>query len=389
MKKPPVLIAVLFLLFPLISSPAPAETVKVGVLISPGEGDAETDASYLRGAEIAAAEINASEGRQGTCFLLLIRKVPQAMEGKGLRDLFFEEKIQFLIGAVRYRTVLPVCRAAGEQGIPFLVFPKDFMEARSTGQEPPNLFWISPAPEAFQRAAVRTAVQFPGKRIYLLARDSDAGRNWARYFWEELFKQKPDAQRAGESFLPAGVHEYEPYLQTILSAAPEICVSDLGSKEWLSFYRVARSEGYFKKVIHVELLAGALENLSALKKKAPDGIWGVTAFPFWALEEKEARDFVSKYRRNTGVYPGLSALSGYLSIHALFEGVRKSGGVGRNVAGSLEGLTLATPLGPIGIRKNDHRAVWPIWVGSTQYVSDYPFPILGNLKALGPESFYP
>lgn len=369
-----------------------ADLVKIGLLIPTQESGTGVDHPYLRGAEIAAAEVNANEGKQGTQLLLFVRRGSylQRRDLNALRELFFEERVHFLMGAVQREAILTVSRLAQEQRIPFLVFPVDFMEAASTGEEPPNLFWISPSPEAFQRAAVRTMVQIPKNRFYLLARNSTNGLGWVKYFWEEMSKQRPDAQRLGETFLPARVDDYNPYIQTVLSADAEVCVSHFGVKEWLGFYQTANKQGYFKKVTHCELECGNLESLVAMKKKVPEGIWGISAFPFWGLGRKETKEFVDKYKKNNNSYPSLAALSGYVSIYALFEAVQKAASLeSEKVVGTLEDLTFRTPVGQMSIRKTDHRTMWPIWVGSTQNVPDYPFPVLGNLKALGPDAFSP
>ncbi len=380
----------IFILYPLGASGA--ELVKVGLLLPSQESGTEVGFPYLRGAEIAAAEVNANEGKQGMQFLLFVRRGPylQRRDLNALRDLFFEERLHFLMGAIQREAIAPLSRFAQEQRIPFLVFPVDFMEGASTGEEPPNLFWISPSPEAYQRAAVRTVVQFPQNRFYLLAPDSAIGRGWVKYFWEEMSKQKPAAQRVGESYLPAKIDDYGPYVQVVLSPNAEVCLSHLGVKDWLKFVQVANSWGYFKKLTHFELECGNLESLVAMKKKGPQGVFGISAFPFWSLNEKEAREFVAKYYKNTNSYPSLAALSGYVSIYAILGAMKKGGSRElEKVIGSLEGLAFRTPAGQMTIRKTDHRTMWPIWVGSTRSSIDYPFPILGNLKFLGPDSFSP
>jgi branched-chain amino acid transport system substrate-binding protein len=388
-------IALLFFFF--FAGTAKAEMVKVGLLIPSQEAGTGVDYPYLRGAEIAAAEINANEGRLGVQLLLFIRRGSflQRKDFNALRELFFEERVGFLMGAVQREAILPVSHFAQEQRIPFLAFPIHFLEAASTGEEPSDLFWMSPTLEAFQRAAVRTLAHFSKNKFYLLARNSTSGRSWVKYFWEEMGKQKPDAQRLGETFLPTRVEDYGPYLQTVLSANPEVCLSHLGVKEWLGFFQLATKQGYFKKVTHFELESGTLESLVAmkrlaLKKKVPEDIWGISAFPFWALGWKETGEFVDKYKENMDSYPTLSALSGYVGVYALYEAIRKAGSLkSEKVVQALENLTFPTPVGKLSMRKTDHRTMWPIWVGATQSTSDYPFPVLGNLKALGPESFAP
>jgi branched-chain amino acid transport system substrate-binding protein len=384
------LLILIFILFP--PGTSRAELIKVGLLIPSEESGTEVDFPYLRGAELAAAEVNANEGKQGTQFLLFVRRgsYPQRGDLNALRDLFFEERLHFLMGGVQREAIFPLSRFAQEQRIPFLVFPVDFMEGASTGEEPPNLLWISPSPEAYQRAAVRTVVQFSQNRFYLLARDSANGRGWVKYFWEEMRKQKPAAQKLGETYLPTKIDDFRPYVQKVLSANTEVCLSHLGVKDWLQFVQAANSQDYFKKLTHFELECGNLESLVAMKKKAPQGVFGISAFPFWSLQERETKDFVAKYHKNTNAYPSLAALSGYVSIYAIFGAMKKARSQElEKVIGSLEGLIFRTPVGQMTIRKTDHRTMWPIWVGSTRSSIDYPFPILGNLKFLGPDSFSP
>jgi branched-chain amino acid transport system substrate-binding protein len=364
-----------------------AEPVRIGLLMSAPQSSLQADKAYLWGAEMAVAEVNASEGQEGIQLILVLRQGPHShrKELKELREVLLEERAQFLMGRMDKEDILPVARVAGELKIPFLAFPIDFIEAASTAGEPGSLFWISPAPEAFQRAAVRTVAAFSGNRYYLLARNSQIGRSWAHYFWEELRRLKPNSQQVGETFLPARVQDFKPYIQRVLSAKAEVCISHLGVREWPDFVDLAKRQDYFKKVNHFEMESGRLESLMALRKKAPEGVWGASGFPFWALGWKETLKFVQKFKKKHNVYPNLSALSAYITIYAIFETLKKLGSYDYEKAiNALETLTLQTPIGPLTIRQSDHRVMWPIWCGSMKYVSDYPFPILGDLKAFGP-----
>jgi branched-chain amino acid transport system substrate-binding protein len=364
-----------------------AEPLRICLLMSAPQSSLQADKAYLWGAEMAVAEVNASEGQQGIQLILVLRQGPhsQRKELKDLREVLLEEHARFLMGRMDKEDILPVSRVARELKIPFLAFPIDFIEAASTAGEPGSLFWISPAPEAFQRAAVRTVAAFSGNRYYLLARNSQIGRSWAQYFWEELRRLKPNSQRVGETFLPARVRDFKPYIQGVLSAKAEVCISHLGVREWPDFVDLAKRQDYFKKVNHFEMESGRLESLMALRKKAPEGVWGASGFPFWALGWNETREFVQKFKKKHNVYPNLSALSAYITIYAIFETLKKLGSYDYEKAiNALETLTLQTPIGPLTIRQSDHRVMWPIWCGSMKYVSDYPFPILGDLGAFGP-----
>lgn len=375
----------------LSGSVSAAEPIKVGLLGPlPDDNPGAEINPYLWGAEIAAAEINAREGKGGIQFLLILArgKFDREKDLRELRELIIGERIHFLLGEVPQGSIVPVSQVAQGLKIPFLVFPVDFLQATFTEKQPVNLFWISPSLESFQRAALRTVAQFPQNRFFLLARDSAAGKSWAKYFWETLQRLKPDAHPAGEVLVSEAEQDYAADVRAILDSKAEVCVSHLGGQGWIRFSRAAQRQGYFKKITHFELESGQTEILMALKKEAPQGVWGINAFPFWFLEGREAQDFVAKYRSKTGLYPGLEALSGYGSIYALFAAMKKGGSVdSEKVMEALGGLSFPTPVGALTIRKTDHRALWPIWCGISRRVSSYPFPILKELKAFGPESF--
>ena len=383
-----------FLLIIVLPTPiaSAVEPIKIG-LLGPPPNEAENGFKpYLWGAEIAAAEVNAKEGKQGIQFLLAIRRggFSRERELKDLREFMVEERIHFLLGHVGQESILPIARTVQDQKIPFLVFPVDFLEGGSSGREPPNLFWFSPSPEAFQRAAVRTVAQFSEKRFFLLARGSASGRGLAKYFWETLRRLKPEAVSAGELFLSDQETNYEASVQAILSSKAEVCLSHLGGKEWIRFSKTAKPKNYFKKIVHFELESAHQEVLVALQNDAPEGVWGINTFPFWFLEGRETQDFVNKYRSKTGRYPGINALSGYGSVYALLETMKKAASFeSAKVMEALGGLSFPTPVGALNIRKTDRRALWPIWCGVSKIVSNYPFPILKELKALGPDSFLP
>ena len=366
--------------------------IKIGLLTPPEEAKTELGGSYLQGAEMAAAEVNSKEGKKGVQILLVLRggTYTSPKELHLLQATIVEERLSFLMGAIGKQAILPVSRMARDLRVPFLVFPQEFLDAASTGEEPANLFWISPAPEAFQRAAVRTVAQFPQHRFFLLARDSAIGRSLGKYFWEELRRLKPDAQGVGEIYFPGPVNDYTAAMQYVLSVNAEVCLSHLGPKEWVRFAKTGNKQGYFKKITHFELESGNLNSLEALKKAAPEGVWGVSAFPFWGLGWKETSEFVNKYRKKYQTYPGLDALSGYISVYAILEAVKKTGSTdGEKNIGALQTLNLQTPVGPLAIRNTDHRALWPIWCGISGFTLDYPFAILKDLKAFGPDSFSP
>lgn len=114
------------------------ETVKIGLLTPRQELGFNPGEAYLRGAEMAVAEANAREGKEGQQLLLVLRG-EHHIQGENLnwlRELIVEERLHFLMGEARKEDIPQISRMVQQQRLPFLVFPIEFMEAASTGEEP-------------------------------------------------------------------------------------------------------------------------------------------------------------------------------------------------------------------------------------------------------------
>ena len=79
---------------------------------------------YLWGAEMASAEVNAREGKQGIQFLLVLRggKFDREKDLKDLRRFILEERIHFLLGKVEQDSILPIARIGQRTKDSFLGF---------------------------------------------------------------------------------------------------------------------------------------------------------------------------------------------------------------------------------------------------------------------------
>jgi len=366
--------------------------IKIALLTSPPKAHHFVNKSFIRGAEMAVAEINLAEEKKEIQFLLYLWTgfTNSQQNLQELRQKIDTEEIKFLMGALNPESIPPVAKIAHEKKMPFLVFPDELRELFSSRPEPENLFWIAPSPEAFQRAAVRQIAKLPGRQIFFLAQDSRLNRSWSKYFWEEVPKLKPAAKPVGEIFIPPKSEDYAELVRIILSAKPDICISNLSLHQWLHFVPPAQKEGYFKKLLHFELASGNLEFLIALGREYPRGVWGVSAFPFWGITAEKTQKFVDKFKEKTASYPDLPALSGYVCIYALIEAMKKGNTLNpERILKILPNLNFPTPIGSLTIRASDRRALWPIWAGVSAFSSLYPFAILKDLNYYGPDAFQP
>lgn len=387
------LFSLFFFLFLFPKEGRSSNFIKITLLTSFGDAHFFNNSkSFIRGAEMAVAEINSTEEKKEIQFLLYLWTgfTNRQIDLQELRQKIETEEIKFLMGALRQESILPVAQIAQVKKMPFLVFPEELMELYSFRPEPENLFWIAPSPEAFQRATVRQIAKLPGKYIFFLAQDSRLNRSWSKYFWEEVRKLKGEVKPVGEIFLPPKTENYAEYVKIILSAKPEICVSNLSLQQWQRFVPPAKKEGYFKKTIHFELASGNLEFLATLGRAYPKGVWGASAFPFWGITEEKTQKFVNKFKEQTNSYPNLHALSGYICVYSLIAAMKKGNTLNpERILKILPNLNFSTPIGPLTIRASDRRALWPIWCGVSAFSSPYPFAILKDLHYFGPDAFQP
>jgi len=58
------------------------------------------------------------------------------------------------------------------------------------------------------------------------------------------------------------------------------------------------------------------------------------------------------------------------------------------VIAALEGLQVDRPAGPCTIRKEDHQAVYAVPWGRIKHDSNFPMPVLGDLRVAPTDEYY-
>jgi branched-chain amino acid transport system substrate-binding protein len=205
-------------------------------------------------------------------------------------------------------------------------------------------------------------------------------------------KYRRDAERVGEIKVRLGTPDFTPIISAIMAARPDVIVSGIWGSDSVTFVKQGRAAGMFDKI---KLFCGA-EVLTpdvavALGKECPKGILSGSLYAFWDMEKKlpAAKEFNTKYYNLTGKYPLSGDATGYEHIYWIAEGIKKAGSLDSlKISKAMRGMSRNTIFGPVTIRPYDGQALNPYFWGYTDFVPEYPFAILKDLKTFPAEEIY-
>jgi len=87
-------------------------------------------------------------------------------------------------------------------------------------------------------------------------------------------------------------------------------------------------------------------------------------YPWDAIETAEHKRFLEAYEAKYHDYPRAGSISGYTTVIALAAALAKAQSTDSEaLARALEGLTVASPLGPSTFRAIDHQSTMGMYVG--------------------------
>ena len=85
----------------------------------------------------------------------------------------------------------------------------------------------------------------------------------------------------------------------------------------------------------------------------------------------------------------MGAIGGYVIVNSLAQAITKAKSANtEKVIDALEGAKVDSPLGKLTIRKIDHQAMQPFWVGFPKFTPEYPFAVLQDVKTYDPVLVY-
>ncbi len=339
-----------------------------------------------KGALLAIDEINAAGGFLG-------RKVEGYFEDstgkpdvamRAIRKLVYQEKVDFLVGLDSSGVAKSVVPSIPQMKTPLIITHAATPDV--TGSVCNRyVFRISLNLAQNVKTAALLAAQTKAKKWTTIGPDYAFGHQSWEYFQKYLKQAKPDATflpKDKVAFPPFKTTDFSAYITKVMQSKPDGVLVSLWGGNLIDFVRQGKEMGFFKGDFTVlATLGAAVEVLSALGDKMPEGIWVGTRYWFLAKDSARNKQFVKAYYDRYKNYPSYNAHGAYGAVYTYKAAVEKAGKVDREaVIDALAGLTVELPVGMITIRPEDHQAVTDACWGKTAADSAYPFRILKPFK---------
>jgi branched-chain amino acid transport system substrate-binding protein len=364
------LVPALFLFNP---SGAMAQNVfKVGISL-PLTGVFAREAEDIKlGAIMAADEWNVKGGVLGRKVELIIRddQLNPAEGARKVKEMVEQEGVKFVAGALSAAVAMGIHSYTKRVGVLYVctTIPDDISKV-------PDYSKYSFHDMAGNYMYTQTLGNYIfdhnlGKKLYVLYADYAFGHQGIANI-TKLAKSR-GGEIIGEARHPLGTSDYSAFFPKILAAKPDMLYIVNYGKDQINTLKQAYDYG-----IHQKMRIATLLTPETMAKetgaKAFEGVYSSTIF-YWELENSipEAKIFVEKFRKRTGIPPTFEVATGYSAVMEILDGVKRAGTDDvEQVIKAMEGHEYNHYKGIQKWRKCDHQSIQDMWV----YVGKKPSEI--------------
>ena len=340
-----------------------AETIKIGEINSYSRLPAFTQ-PYKNGWELAVEEINSAGGVLGKQ-LEVISRDDAGKPGDAVKiaeELVSRDKVVMLAGTFFSHIGLAVTEFAGQNKVMFMA-AEPLSDAVTWAKGNHYTFRLRPNTTMQAAMLAEEAAKLGLKRWATIAPNYKYGQDGVAAFKAELLKRQPDAEFVAEQWPAFGKIDAGAEAQALAAAKPDAIYNVTFGGDLAKFVREGNLRGLFEGRTVVSLLSGEPEYLDPLKDEAPEG-WIVTGYPWYDIKNPIHEKFVAAYQAKYGEPPRLASLLGYTIGYTIKAMLDKAGSTDTAaMIGALEGLNIATPIGPMTMRAIDNQSSLGAYVG--------------------------
>lgn len=347
--------------------------------------------------KLAVDEINAKGGVLGRPFKMIIRdtRLNPEVGVRETKDLILNQKAEFIIGFLSSGVALAASEYCSEAKKIIMV-----TMARSTKiteeKFHPYVFRVCTNFTARDAACLaEAALLWPANetdKVCELNLDYEQGHNAFQDTITKWRKLNPKSKLVAEMWPPLGSSDWSPYIAKLMASDGNILFHSLYGGAWISFVKQALPMGLYKKFHVVATCAADLEATHVMVKKneVPVGVVAMSEWPYWALKDPKAKELADRMMKTGGVnYASSNAYGGYLAIYALKKAIEKAGEVNQEkIIQNLEGMEVATTMGPIKIRGCDHQWLWPVYAGKLGFIPGAGWPSVPDPRLVNVDKLY-
>jgi len=371
-----------------------ADTIKIGFPMPLSGPAAVYGVPVTKGAEIAAADINAKGGVLGRKIEILSRdSKANADEAVRLaRELVLKNNVDFLSGTLTSAEAPAVSTIAKENKIVFVAPVAKTVQLTAPEHLHPYVFRISSNTEIEGwTGAIIVSKWKDVKRVATIAPDYAYGRDAIAAFVAHLKKLRPDIEIVDQQWPKLGQSDFTPFITAQMAAKADAVYCDVYGGDFVTFAKQATPLGYFKAIAN-RLVdggeVGAVDEALALGPDYPIGIWGAAYDPvIWPNgEPAEHKAFIEHLKTAMkSEYGSGWAIQGYSAVVAITDAIKKAGSTDSDkVSKALMGLTFDTPVGKRTINAATHETQMGEFWAEMVKDAKYPFAVMKDPKYLDP-----
>ena len=368
MKTTSAVFSALIVIAGLAGSSAPGvaqDTIKIGEINSYSALPSFTE-PYRKGWQLALDEINAAGGVGGKKLEVISKddggKPADAVTAAN--ELVANDGVVMLAGTFFSNIGLAVSDYAKQKKVLFLA-AEPLTDAITWSKG--NRYTFRLRPGTYEQAAMLAdeAAKLPAKKWATIAPNYEYGQSAVAAFKKLLSAKRPDIQWVGEQWPPQGKIDAGAVAEAIAKAEPEAILNVTFGPDLVKLVREGNTRGLFKDRAVVSFLSGEPEYLDPLKDETPEG-WIVTGYPWNAVALPDHAAFLKAYQAKYNDYPRLGSVVGYSALKAAAAILAKAGSTdSEKLVDAAEGISVATPFGPVAFRKSDHQSTLGAFVGKT------------------------
>ena len=382
-------LATLLILLPCNASAQ--KPIKVGVIDTYSGPPAVFADDALNGFKLALGEIN----KKG----VLGRKIeftPRDDKWKvdvGLsvaKELVMRENVDLIVGTINSSVTLAVSDYMKEEKVPFIVWISK--SEKITGEKGHRYVFSTGENSAMGGKAGGSALaKKPWVKYWIAGDDYEYGHAIAEGIWRNLKALKPSVVKVGETWWKTGEPDLVPYFTSVMAAKPDAFIVCGGGATMANSLKACKTTGILEKIpvfMHTATDHAVLKPLGL--EAAPEGVMGTMDYHFYYPETPANKAFVKAFQDIYGGPPGFPAFHAYITAHFIAEAYKKAGAVDKEkFINALEGMVIDSPGGKIEMRRCDHQAVLPMYLGVTKKVPQYNHLISSNIVTLAGKDIMP
>jgi branched-chain amino acid transport system substrate-binding protein len=375
------------------------DTIKIGFPIPLSGPTAVYGEPILKGAQMAAQEINAAGGVLGKKLELLPRdSKANADEAVRLsRELIIKDNVDFLLGTLTSAEAPAVSTVAKENKIVFIAPASKSTILTDAQHIHPYIFRLASNTDVEGLAGAEDMAKFKDvKTIVTIAPDYAYGRDSIAAFVKALKEKAPNMQVVDSQWPKLGEPDFTAFINAMMSKKPDAVYCSVFAGDFITFVKQATPLGLFKAIGNRLIDGGEVGTPDEAQALGADYPYGIIANAYdpviWSggNEPPEHKKFIEDLKAFTHAqYASGWSIMGYEMVEALAQGIKKAGDTkSEDVSKALTGLTFDTPVGKRSFSEKSHETFSPEYTGVMVKDPNYPFAIIKDPQPM-PTDFKP